>query len=221
MPNDTAILTSLDELIALAPSLVVECAGHQAVRDNGVAILAAGIDLMIVSTGALAEPDVLDTLNEAATKSGSRISIPAGAVAGLDGLTALKVAGLTRVRYTSTKPPQAWRGTIAEKSFDLTKISEPTILFEGAAREAALKFPKNANIAATVALAGLGLDQTVIRLVADPAATGNSATLEAQSHIGSLTATMIAHPSDNPKTSATTAYSLVHAIQSRTATVVI
>jgi aspartate dehydrogenase len=119
------------------------------------------------------------------------------------------------------KPPLAWRGTPADDVVDLSELRERVIVFDGSARQAAIAYPKNANLAATVALAGLGLDDTRVRLVADPAATGNTGTIEARSSAGDLSVTMSGRASDNPKTSASTAYSLLHAVLSRAATLVI
>jgi aspartate dehydrogenase len=221
LPSGIAVVTTVPELLAAPPDLVVETAGQGAVREHGQEVLGAGVDLMIVSTGALAEEAVLDTLQAEAARTGARILIPAGAIAGLDGLGSLKAAGLTSVTYTSTKPPLAWRGTPAEELVDLASVEERTVFFEGTAREAALSYPKNANLAATVALAGLGLDRTTVRLVADPAAAGNTGMIEAASEIGDMTVIMAGRASANPKTSASTAYSLLHAVRSRSATFVI
>jgi aspartate dehydrogenase len=147
--------------------------------------------------------------------------VPAGAIAGLDGLGTLKLAGLSRVNYTSIKPPLAWRGTPAERILPLDTLQERTVFFEGSAREAALIYPKNANLAATVALAGLGFDGTRVQLVADPAAQGNTGMIEADSEIGTMTVVMSGRASANPKTSASTAFSLLHAIHARSAQIVI
>ena len=221
LPSDVAVVTTSGELLDGKPDLVVESAGQGAVREFGAAILASGADLMIVSTGALAEDELLAKLRRVAAASGARILVPAGAIAGLDGLGALKAAGLTAVTYTSAKPSLAWKGTPAEARLDLRTLRERTVFFEGSAREAALVYPKNANLAATVALAGLGLDRTTVRLVADPAAAGNTGTIEASSAIGDMTLVMAGRASANPKTSASTAYSLLHAILARSATLVI
>lgn len=221
LPAGVAVVTTLPELLQLQPGLVVECAGQGAVREHGPHVVAAGIDLMVVSTGALADQFLLDTLQAEATQSGARILIPAGAIAGLDGLGSLNAAGLTSVTYISAKPPLAWRGTPAEGRVNLTALTERTVFFEGSAREAALTYPKNANLAATVALAGLGLDRTKVKLVADPAASGNTGVIEASSDIGDMTVIMASRASANPKTSASTAYSLLHALRLRSATIVI
>ena len=221
-PEGAVLATSVDELLASEPSLVAECAGQGAVRQYGGQILAAGVDLMIISTGALADEATYERLQAAARAGGSRMLLPAGATAGMDGLSALRAGGLTRVRYTSTKPPGAWKGTEAEQLVELGALTEPTVFYEGPAREAAQTFPKNANLAATIALAGIGLDKTEIALVANPAASGNTGRIEAEGLLGGLTAEIWGEPSEtNPKTAAVTAFSIVAAVESRQATVVL
>lgn len=206
------VVTDIDALIALIPDIVVECAGQPALMAHAARLLDAGIDVMAISTGALAAPGVLEDWTERARKSGARLIAPAGAIAGLDGLGAHKRAGLKRVTYSSTKPPLAWRGTPAEQIVDLERLTEPTVFFEGTAREAALAYPKNANLAATVALAGMGLDETRVRLVADPSATGNTGRIDAESAVGTLIVENAGLAGANPKTSASTAYSLAYAL---------
>ena len=213
LPAAVAVATTPEELLRLRPDAVAECAGQDAVRTLGPVILSAGIDFFVISSGALADDAVRDGLLSAARSGGARLLVPAGAIAGLDGLAALRLAGLTEVVYTSTKPPVAWKGTPADGRFDLDRIDDRTTIFEGPAREAARLFPKNANLAATVALAGLGLDRTLVRLVADPAAGGNAGRIEATSAAGSLRVEMAGPASANPKTSASTAFSLLRALR--------
>lgn len=220
LPRHVSVVTSIDALMALQPDIVIECAGQPAVHAYAADILAAGLPLMLVSTGALAADGILERLRAIATGE-ARLIIPAGAIAGLDGLGALKIAGLKKVTYTSTKPPAAWKGTAAEMLANLDRLQEPVTFFEGAAREAAQQFPKNANLAATVALAGLGLDQTRVRLVADPQAQGNTGRIDAESVIGTMTLVMDGAASANPKTSASTAFSILHAVRQRRARIVI
>ena len=125
-------------LLAAQPSIVLECAGHQAVRDFGPAVLEAGLDLVVSSVGVLADSAFAEALAAAERKGGGRLLIPAGAIAGLDGLAAASLAGLSRVTYTSFKPPHAWRGTPAEDAIDLDHAQEEVVFFEGSARQAAL-----------------------------------------------------------------------------------
>lgn len=217
LPGHIRVVSDVEGLAAAPPGIVLEAAGHAAVRDYGPALLRRGAELVLVSSGALADEALLETLLDAARAGGGRITVAAGAIAGLDGLGTLKAAGLTSVLYTSTKPPAAWRGTPAEKAVDLEALAGPAILFEGSAREAARAFPKNANVAATVALAGLGLDETRVRLVADPGARGNTGRIEAEGAAGRLDLVMSARPSANPKTSATTAFAVLHLLRVRQA----
>ncbi len=217
--NGPVPIASLEEL-DVRPRLVVECAGHQAVAQFGPAVLSRGLDLAIVSIGALADPAVERALADAAHTGGARLHLLPGAIGGIDALAAAAIAGLDTVSYISRKPPAAWCGTPAELLFDLPGIGRPTTLYEGSAREAARLYPKNANIAATVALAGLGFERTKVRLVADPAAEGNVHRIEAAGRCGQFTIELSGRPlPDNPKTSMLTVYSVVRAIRNLTGTV--
>ncbi len=145
-------------LVALRPSVVVEAAGHGALMAHGAAVLQSGIDLIIVSTGALADRALLDGLREAAAAGGARMLLPAGAIGGVDAIAAMRLGGLASVRYRAVKPPLAWRGSPAERLLDLDHLAARAVFYEGTARAAALDYPQNANVAATVALAGLGFE---------------------------------------------------------------
>ena len=107
-------------LLRLAPRIIVECAGHGALRTHGAAILAAGIDLVVASVGALAD-EALELSLRTAAESGGRLIIPSGALGGLDALGSARLAGLDEVAYTSRKAPTAWLGTKAESLIDLSR----------------------------------------------------------------------------------------------------
>lgn len=208
-------------LLSARPDLVVECAGHGAVRDAVPGLLRAGIDTVVVSVGALADAG-LETALRAAAAGGGRLILPAGAVGGIDLLSALSGAGPVEVRYTGTKPPAAWRGTPAEALLDLDALSAPATFFEGTAREAASAYPKNANVAATLALAGAGFDATRVALVADPAAPGNLHACEVRSGIARFEIRVENRPSaGNARTSAATIHSALREIRNRIGPVVI
>ena len=97
------------------PQLVAEVAGQAAVAEHGDKVLRSGIDFLVISVGALADPALLGQLKSAAHDGNSRILLPAGAIGGIDAIAAMRVAGLTSVRYRSRKPPAAWRGSPAER----------------------------------------------------------------------------------------------------------
>ncbi|MFT8242927.1 aspartate dehydrogenase [Roseomonas sp. BN140053] len=211
-----SVRTDRATFLADAPEAVAECAGHGAVREHGDAVLAAGIDLIVISVGALADDATLARLEAAAAAGGVRLVLPAGAVGGLDALGAAKLSGLEEVTYTGRKPPLAWRGTAAERLLDLAALTEATIFFEGTAREAATQFPQNANVAAAVALAGAGLDSTRVRLVADPGAQRNLHEVSVRSAAANFTIQLEGRPSpSNPKTSLTAGYSVAREVLNR------
>jgi aspartate dehydrogenase len=216
------IVESLDGLLARDPRLIAELAGQGAVADYGPAVLRRGVDLLVISIGALAEPKLLEGLKAAARAGSSRILLPAGAIGGIDAIAAMRLGGLDAVRYRSRKPPAAWRGSPAEKVADLDKLTSRTVLYRGSAGEAALLYPQNANVAAAVALAGLGFDATEVELVADPAAPGNVHEIEAEGAAGRFAIQLQGKPSrTNPKTSALAAFSVARALINLEAAIVI
>ena len=220
--NGPKVTTRLEDLIEAKPDLVIECAGHSAVAAHAERILSAGLDLMIVSVGSLADDALREPLFTHARRGPGRLLITTGAVAGLDGLQAAKIGGLERVSLTSRKPPMSWSGAPGVDGIDLAGITEATPVFEGSAAEAALAFPKNANVAATVALAGTGFKETKVVLMADPAAERNTHEVTAEGAFGRFTITLENVPSpDNPKTSALTAMSVLRLVESRAAPILI
>ncbi len=210
------VVSRLDQMEEV-PELAIECAGHGAVAQYGEACIANGSDFLVTSVGALTDADVLKRLTDAARIHLGKLLIPAGAIGGVDALAAAKWGGLDRVRYTSRKAPSAWRGTHAEKLIDLDGLTGATEFYRGTAGEAARLFPQNANVAATIALAGLGFERTEVSLNADPAAPGNIHLIEAEGAFGRMRVEMQGKPlPNNPKTSTLAALSVLRAIHNRT-----
>ena len=208
-----AVVTSIEALLALGPDFVVECAGHGAMRQYAPAVLASGVNLLCSSVGVLAD-DAFAMQLAGDAKHPARLWIPSGAIAGIDGLLAARTAGLRQVIYTSVKPPIAWEGTPAESKLAGPARSQRTTFFQGSAREAALHYPQNVNVGATVALAGLGLDRTVVKLVSDPGTTAPLGIIEAEGEFGRFRFEILAYAApSNPKTSLLTAHSLLAALR--------
>lgn len=193
---------------------LIDCAGHAGLAAHGPGALAAGIDVITLSLGALADQGIARTLAESAETGGSRLHLASGAIGALDALRAGAAGGLRRVRYTGRKPPTGWAGSPAEDVLDLTALTASAVHFEGSARAAALSYPKNANVAAAVALAGLGFDATQARLIADPGAAGNTHEIEAEGNFGRFHFEITgASLPDNPRSSALAAMSLLAEIR--------
>lgn len=205
------VVDTLPALLDLKPDLVIEAAGHEAVARFGADVLERGIDLLIASVGALADRALAGRIVTAAA-AGTELLIASGAVAGIDGLLAARTAGLQSVTYTSLKEPKAWNGTPAQGVLDDMAKTQRVIFFSGNAREAAILYPQNANVAATIALASLGLDRTRVQLGSDPHVRGPLGIIEAEGEFGRFTFEILALASPtNPKTSALTGHSLVAA----------
>ena len=196
--------------------IIVEAASQDAVRAFGKAILEAGKDLMVMSVGALADRDFLADLLQAAAKKGCRIYVPTGAIAGVDAIRSVKNL-LDSVTLTTTKSPKALAGApfFETGKIKLDEITKSTVIYEGTAAEAVRAFPANVNVAAVLSLAGMGVDKTKVRIVADPQATTNQHEIAAAGSFGEIKITVNNVPSPgNPKTSFLAVLSAVECLRS-------
>ena len=213
LPPGVLALRSMAALLDFKPDLVIEAAGQAAVREYAPSCLAAGLTFMAASVGALADDALRTLLMQSALQGQGRLILPSGAVAGLDYLSAVKRLPSTRVTYESRKPPGAWQDELARRNLPAVPTAMIT-LFEGAAGEAAKLFPQNLNVAATLAMAGLGMDNTRVRVVVDPEAKGNEHHIEVKSDAGLMKIELRNKPSpDNPKTSWVVGLSILAAVE--------
>lgn len=216
IPAGARLITAPQDLAGLDLDLVVEAAGRESVAIWGEAALAHASALAVASTSAFCDTALLDRLVATAETNGSQLLIPPGALAGIDGIAAAALLPLDEVVHRIVKPPPAWRGTAAESLVALDGLTQATTFFTGTAREAASRFPQNANVAVITALAGIGLDRTRVELVADPSAGGNGHQLSIRGDFGKLDLAIENRPlASNPKSSEMTALGLVRLIENR------
>lgn len=210
------LVTDLAALLALRPRAIVEAASHASVEAHAQAILDAGVGLIVLSAGALADDGLRQRLERAARSSGAQLYVPSGGIGALDALKAAMVAGVETVEIRVAKPPQAWKGIayVESLSVDLDALSAPCVLYDGPARAGVGHFPQNVNIAAVLSMAGIGFDRTRLVAVADPGIVRNTHTITARGATGEIAITLANVPSpDNPKTAWLACYSALAALR--------
>jgi aspartate dehydrogenase len=193
-------------------NLVIEAASQEAVKDYALNVLRAGKDLMVMSVGALADSKLTEEIRRCAKESGRRIFIPSGAIAGLDGMKAAVVAKVNSVTLITRKPPEGLMDApyVKEKKLRLEKLEKPTLIYEGPAFEACKLFPANVNVAAALGLAGVGVEKTKVRIIADPFIKRIIHEVEVKGEFGELRVHTENVPLiDNPKTSYLAALSAI------------
>lgn len=193
-------VTTLDEAVELA-DVVVECADRKVVPELARKAIIKGKDIMIMSIGGLVEH--LDLLDLAREKNRC-IYLPSGALAGIDGVKSAAVGRIDSITLTTRKPPNGLKGAPYFKAhpINLDKIADPTIVFEGTAREAIKGFPANINVSICLSLGGVGLDRTRVRIIADPTTNRNIHEVTVEGESGRIFTRTENVPSPmNPKTS--------------------
>jgi aspartate dehydrogenase len=196
--------------------LVIECAPARLLPEIAEPFLRAGKEVVVLSAGALLDhPDLVDL----AASSGGRISIPTGALVGLDAVGAAAEGQIRSLRLTTRKPPAGLVGApgIQASGVDLSAVTKAVRVFAGTAREAARAFPANLNVAVALALAGPGPDRTEVEIWADPEVTRNTHTIELRSDVADLMMTIENVPSENPRTGRITPLSVVRMLRKREA----
>lgn len=193
--------------------VLVECAGQVVVAQSAATILEHGLDLLVTSVGALADPEVADRVLAAGP---GRVLFTSGAVGGIDLLAAAAAhAPMTSVRVSTTKLPQAlvqpWMDRAQQAA--ILRAEEPVEVFRGGAREAARLFPRSLNVAATVSFAVGGFDGVEVVLLADPAADLTTHVIEAVGGTGEYRFEIRNHPSpENPRTSGVVPFAVLRSL---------
>lgn len=188
--------------------VAVECAPAAVLEAVCTPMLTAGRRVLVLSAGGLLpRPDLV----ELARRHGGSIIVPSGALLGLDAVTAAAEGGIRTVRMTTRKPPRGLAGApyLVSAGISVDGLKEARRVFAGTAREAAAGFPENVNVAAALALAGIGPDRTTIEIWADPAVVRNCHFIEVEAEAARFSFTIENVPSENPKTGRMVALSVI------------
>lgn len=199
------LYTDLDAFLASNIDIVVEAATIEAVQALVPTILKQK-PVVLISIGALADEQLFQQLNELAIQYNQDLYLPSGAIGGLDLLQNANALGtVTEVSLTTRKP--------AYSLIDV-EINEAQVIFEGTARDAIRKFPKNMNVSIVLALASIGFDKTKVRLVADPHIDQNTHQVDIIGDFGEATFIIKNNPlPQNQKTSYLAAMSILGTLQ--------
>ncbi len=198
--------------------IVVEAAPAAVFEEIAQPAIAQGRIFVPSSVGALL-PRM--HLVEQAKRTGARIIVPTGALLGLDAVRAAAEGTVHSVTIETRKPPRGLAGApyLEQHNIDLAGITSATRVFQGNAFDAARGFPANVNVAAALALAGIGPERTMVEIWADPAVTRNTHTIRVDAEAARLTMTIENVPSEeNPRTGKITPLSILACLRGLTAT---
>ncbi len=202
--------------LAARCDVIVECAPTSAFLSVVEPALRAGRTVVTVSAAALIEHmEVVDL----ARAHGGRIVLATGALLGFDAVRAAAKGTIHSVDMVTMKPPKSLVGApyLEARGIDVSALAEPLKVFEGSARDGAAGFPANVNVAAALALAGIGPDRTRLTIWADPTKTRNTHTIkvDADSVRFEMTIENVPTP-EKPGTGKVTALSVIAALESLT-----
>jgi aspartate dehydrogenase len=198
--------------------VIVECAPSAAFTGIVLPAVEAGRIIVTVSAAALIENM---GVVEVARAHGARIILATGALLGFDAVRAAAKGVIHSVRMVTRKPPRALVGApyLEAHHIDISNLSAPLRLFAGSAREGARGFPANVNVAAALALAGIGPDRTELEIWADPALSRNTHTIQVDADSARFEMSIENVPTpEKPGTGRVTALSVIAALESLTST---
>ena len=183
-----------------AADIVVECVPAAQFERVAIPAIDAGRILVVLSAGALL-PRM--QLVRRAVAAGGRIIVPTGALLGLDAVRAAAEGPVESVTIETRKPPNGLEGApyLVKNGISVAGLTEKLLVFEGNALDAAAGFPANVNVAAALALAGIGPVRTKVRIWADPDVDRNIHTIEVEAAAARFSMRIENVPSDdNPRT---------------------
>lgn len=198
--NQRLYVSDLEALIKKS-DLIIEASSARASWGIASSVLASGVKIMVMSVGGIVGH--LEELFNLASRKNTQVYFPSGAICGIDGLKAAKIAGIQKIILTTRKNPKAFNGVeYVTKRFNLSGLKKDKILFDGTAGQAVKYFPQNINVAAVLGLAGIGMSKTKVRIIASPTVSKNIHEVLIESSAARIfTRTEnVLHP-QNPKTS--------------------
>lgn len=199
------LFTDLQAFLKSDIDIVVEAANVETVKQLIPTVIKKK-DAVVISIGGLVDEALLGEITRLARAYGHTLHLPSGAIGGLDLLqNAAAIGAVDRVDLTTRKPAYS----LMEE-----EITQEKVLFEGKAADAIKQFPKNINVSIVLSLAGLGIERTTVRIIADPHIDKNIHQVEVKGDFGEATFTIKNNPlPSNPKTSYLAAISILGTLE--------
>lgn len=193
LETHTKVVSNIDEMLNLRPTVIIEAASQEAVRDYLGKIVDNNIDIIVMSVGALLFSKV----------KSRKIHTTSGAIGGLDAISNAELAGIDKIVLTTRKHP---------KTLDMDNTEEK-LVYEGNVYEAVRRFPRELNVAASLALTAQP-DKVFVRVISDPNATRNTHELSVKWKHGEMFMRFMNDPHpENPKTSALAAWAAIRLLK--------
>lgn len=215
------VFSTMEEAAASRPDFVIEAAAASAVWAIAAPALKAGIDVILLSVGGLADEDNRKKLEAIGKANQAKIYVASGAIGGFDLMEALKFGGHYKAEIETTKNPRSLNGAPYLKGKTLSE-DKPSVVFEGSSREAIEGFPQNVNVSVSLALATNGPDATKVRIRSLPGACTNHHHITLKGDFGEASVDVNVKPSpNNPKSASLAAWSVLAMLKRFSETIVL
>ena len=173
--NNLALYTNIEAFLDSNIDMVVEAANVEVV-ETLLPVIVQRKSVVIISIGAFVNQTFLTNMKEIAEKYDNKVYLPSGGIGGLDVIQhAQKTNQLSAVTLETRKPAH----TLTNERVDTEQI-----VFHGTAEQAIKDFPKNINVAIALGLAGVGMKDTEVKIIADAEAKRNHHTITAEGAFG-------------------------------------
>lgn len=160
--NGVPVVSAIEEKMFEGLDVVIECANAEVVTQFILPALKY-TNFMPFSMTAFREDELRESAKAAAKEYGHTVFLPHGAILGLDGIFDGR-SELTEVSIETIKNPASLGRS----------DTEYTVVYEGSTRKATELYPRNVNVHAAIALAGIGFDDTRSKIISDPAVSTNT-----------------------------------------------
>ena len=208
---DVTLYDDLARFLQSPIDIVIEAATVEVVKDNLLEILQAK-DAIIISIGALVDDAFIEKAQDIAAKNKHQLYLPSGAIGGLDLVKNVFATNtVEEVTLTTRKPAH----TLLEGN-----LTKEEVIFDGSAKAAIDKYPRNMNVSIALSLAGIGFEQTRVKLIADPSIDKNIHSINISGAFGEADFTIANNPlPTNPHSSYLAAISIIGTLTSMDRTI--